>query len=124
MYNRLVLTIILSLGLGASACATPRGSQVPADLGRVEAIQGAAFTRHSILLKVRSNGCTDKDDIKPFITKLRTRTVMTLYRLEEDNCSTETSQGVTLQWSFDELGIAPGTEVQLTSPYLHQSEVR
>lgn len=124
MCNRLVLTMILTLGLGLGACATVKGHNVPAGFAstQIEEIQGAAFTRDSILLKVRSNGCTDKDDIKPFITQLKTRTVMTLYRLEEDVCSRGTEQAVTLQWSFDELGIAPGTEVELANPYLHQSQ--
>lgn len=122
MRIRLVLTMILGLGLGA--CATSQSAQLAAKPGPVEAIHGAAFTRDSILLKVSSNGCTDKDDIKPFITKLKSRTLMTLYRLEEDTCSRAPAQGVTLQWSFDELGLAPGTQVELANPYFEHSEAQ
>lgn len=117
--KRLVLTMVVGLGLGGSACATPgQPVHLAGGSGQVEAIQGAAFTRDTVLLKVSSNGCTDRDDIKPIITKLRSRTVVTLHRLEEDVCADQPADGVILKWSFDELGLEPGTQVEVNNPYM------
>jgi len=92
--------------------------------GQPEAIQAAAFTRDTVLVKVSSNGCTDRDDIKPFITKLRSRTVMSLRRLDEDGCDSGSDRSLLLQFSFDELGLEPGTHVELDSPYLQPSNIK
>lgn len=125
MVKRLVLTMVAGLVLGVSACAAPgslhRTAQMP---GQPEAIQAAAFTRDTVLVKVSSNGCTDRDDIKPFITKLRSRTVMSLRRLDEDGCDSGSDRSLLLQFSFDELGLEPGTHVELDSPYLQPSNIK
>ena len=67
---------------------------------------------------VSSNGCTSKEDVKPFITRLRDSAVITLRRLDEDRCSDVRSEGVQLQWSFEELGLEPGAEVTVNNPYM------
>ena len=67
---------------------------------------------------VSSNGCTSKADVKPFITRLRDSTVITLRRVDEDRCTDIKSEGVQLQWSFEELGLEPGAEVSVNNPYM------
>lgn len=119
MNKLLIVTLVLGAGILTSACALQSKSVASAALpGQLEAIHGAAFTRDTMLLKVSSNGCTDKDDIKPFITKMKSRVVMTLRRLEEDTCRNTGAEGVLLRWSFDELGLEPGTQVEVNNPYL------
>ena len=109
---------LVGLGLSMGACAsTPNRQELATAPGQIEAVQAAAFTRDTILLRVNSNGCTDKEDIKPLITMLKSRAVMTLHRLEEDTCKARLTDGITLQWTFDELGLEPGTLVEVGGPY-------
>ena len=116
--HRLDMGLGVALALFVAACATaPQPFERAGDTGQIEAIHAAAFTRDTILLKVSSNGCTGKDDIKPFITKLKSHAVMSFHRLEEDTCKAKNPDGVQLQWSFDELGLEPGTSVEVTNPY-------
>lgn len=119
MIRQMAFAGLMCAGLAMSACATAPSSQDLAAMpGELEAVQAAAFTRDTVLLKISSNGCTDKDAVKPFITKLRSHAVMTLRRLEEDKCVGQPTDSVLLQWSFDELGLAPGTQVEVSNPYL------
>lgn len=104
----------------AGACATTgdpvvRTAGMP---GQLEPIHAAAFTRDTAVFWVSSNGCTSKADVKPFITRLRDSTVITLRRVDEDRCTDIKSEGVQLQWSFEELGLEPGAEVSVNNPYM------
>ena len=43
--------------------------------------------------------------------------VITLRRIDEDKCKQDLVQGVELKWSFEELGLAPGSPVSVNNPY-------
>lgn len=87
--------------------------------GALEPIHAAAFTDELMVFRVSSNGCTERDDITPIITRLdRQETVITLRRIEEDDCKAIAADGVELIWSFEELGLIPGETVQVNNPYL------
>ncbi len=119
MLKHLVLSGTVGATLVLGACATGPEPVATAHMpGQLEAIHAAAFTRDTAVFRVSSNGCTDKDDVKPFITKLRSRAVITLRRLEEDSCHNTRADGVLLKWSFDELGLEPGAEVEVNNPYI------
>ncbi|MET4682770.1 hypothetical protein [Brevundimonas faecalis] len=103
----------------AGACATRDPGVSTAGMpGQLEPIHAAAFTRDLAVFRVSSNGCTSKADVKPFITRLRDTTVITLRRLDEDRCDRPDVEGVQLEWTFEELGIAPGSSVSVNNPYL------
>ena len=41
----------------------------------------------------------------------------TLRRLKEDRCLEPRDQGVEMRWTFQEMGLAPGTRVSIENPY-------
>ena len=108
------------LVLATSGCAmfrqdTPvRTASMP---GQLEPIHAAAITNDLAVFWVSSNGCTDKDDLTPVVGRMRDGSSITLRRIDEDHCDHPLADGVELQWSFEELGLAPGTRVSVNNPY-------
>lgn len=114
----------VTLMTGACAVASDPVVRTAGMPGQLEPIHAAAFTRDTAVFWVSSNGCTGKDDVKPFITRLRDSAVITLRRVDEDRCSTPRADGVQLQWSFEELGLPPGADVTVNNPYMMRQENR
>lgn len=109
---------------GVAACShLPFGSRAveasaPAiPPGQIEAIHAAAITRDQAVFWVSSNGCTSKQDVTPMVQRRGGEVILTLRRLEEDRCNKPLRDGVQLQWSFDELGLRPGSPVTVQNPY-------
>ena len=124
MRRIIALCAVAAVAALAGACAVTgdqpvRTAGMP---GQLEPIHAAAFTRDTAVFWVSSNGCTSKADVKPFITRLRDSAVITLRRLDEDRCSDVKSEGVQLQWSFEELGLEPGAEVSVNNPYMMRQD--
>ena len=108
---------------GACATTTAEPAVRTADMpGQLEPIHAAAFTRDTAVFWVSSNGCTSKGDVKPFLTRLRDSAIITLRRVDEDQCAQPRSDGVQLQWSFEELGLPPGAAVSVNNPYMMRQE--
>lgn len=126
MRRTIALGAIAAVAVLASACATGRDPAVSTAgmPGQVEPIHAAAFTRDLAVFWVSSNGCTSKADVKPFITRLRDTAVITLRRVDEDRCADPKSDGVQLQWTFEELGLEPGAEVSVNNPYMLRQDVK
>ena len=108
------------LAAGLAACAHAPGELVRTEgmPGQLESIHAAAFTRDLAVFRVSSNGCTDKSDVKPFITQLKDTAVITLRRMGEDVCTRPVKDGVQIQWTFEELGLPAGANVVVNNPYL------
>ena len=108
------------LVLATSGCAMFR-QDAPvqnADMpGKLEPIHAAAITNNLAVFWVSSNGCTEKDDLTPVVDRMRDGSTITLRRIDEDHCDYPLADGVELQWSFEELGLAPGTRVSVNNPY-------
>ena len=126
MRRTIALCALGAVAVLASACAAlgdppVRTVGMP---GQLEPIHAAAFTRDLAVFWVSSNGCTSKADVKPFITRLRDSTVITLRRVDEDRCTDIKSEGVQLQWSFEELGLEPGAEVSVNNPYMLRQDTK
>ncbi|NBB64805.1 hypothetical protein GVN18_36735 [Pseudomonas sp. ODNR1LW] len=85
--------------------------------GELEPIHAAAFTKDAAVFWVSSNGCTRKDDLIPIVSIRGGDAVITLRRIDEDRCHQPAAQGVELKWSFEELGLAPGSPVSVNNPY-------
>lgn len=123
-----IATLVCAAATALSGCAALRamtGEDVaevetaPLILpGQLEPIHAAAFTKDQAVFWVTSNGCTDKDDLKPFIHREGRTSTITLRRLEEDHCDRPMVDGVELQWSFEELGLPPGASVAVNNPYM------
>lgn len=112
--------VAATLAAVLTACAQGPGAMVRTEgmPGQLEPIHAAAFTRDLAVFRVSSNGCTDKSDVKPFITRLKDSAVITLRRLDEDRCTRPLKDGVQIEWTFEELGLPSGVHVVVNNPYL------
>lgn len=122
MKRSIVITasaLVLSLG----ACALP-GREAPTLLvampGQLEPLHAAAITRDLAVFRVTSNGCTEKSDLMPVVDHVGNSSVITLRRIEQDLCNRPALEGVELIWSFEELGLTPGSRVSVNNPYQMQ----
>ena len=126
MRRTIALCAAAAVAVLAGGCATTDapGVSTAGMPGQLEPIHAAAFTRDLAVFWVSSNGCTSKADVKPFITRLRDSAVITLRRVDEDRCSDVKSEGVQLQWTFEELGLEPGSEVLVNNPYMMRPDAK
>ena len=124
MRRTTALCAIAAVAVLAGACASTGAVSTAGMPGQLEPIHAAAFTRDVAVFWVSSNGCTSKADVKPFITRLRDSAVITLRRVDEDRCSDVKSEGVQLEWTFEELGLEPGSEVLVNNPYMMRPDAK
>ena len=85
--------------------------------GQLEPIHAAAFTQDQAVFWVSSNGCTEKKDLTPVVNRAGDGSTITLRRIEEDDCDKPLDEGVQIMWSFEELGLKPGSPVSVNNPY-------
>lgn len=112
--------VVATVAAMLASCAQGPGALVRTEgmPGQLEPIHAAAFTRDLAVFRVSSNGCTEKADVKPFITRLKDSAVITLRRLDEDLCTRPLKDGVQMEWTFEELGLPPGVNILVNNPYL------
>lgn len=114
------LALITAAALATSGCAL-FGQDAPihtaAMPGQIEPIHAAAITRDLAVFWVSSNGCTDKSDLRPIVDHIGAASTITLRRIEQDDCKTPMADGVEVIWSFEELGLIPGSRVSVNNPY-------
>lgn len=113
-------TIAITLGAGLAGCVTraPTTVSTAGMPGALEPIHAAAFTKDQAVFWVSSNGCTRKEDLIPIVSLQGGSAVITLRRIDEDKCRDPLTEGVELKWSFEELGLTPGSPVNVNNPYL------
>lgn len=85
--------------------------------GQVEPVHAAAIARNEAVFWVTSNGCTAKEDITPVVRSSNDGPIITLRRIKEDRCRETLPEGTEVRWSFEELGLAPGTRLSVENPY-------
>ncbi|RZJ39929.1 MAG: hypothetical protein EON86_13450 [Brevundimonas sp.] len=85
--------------------------------GQIEPIHAAAIGQDQAVFWVSSNGCTQKADLTAVVRQAGGGSVITLRRINEDRCTRSQPQGVEMRWSFEELGLAPGSRVSVENPY-------
>jgi hypothetical protein len=85
--------------------------------GQVEPVHAAAIARDEAVFWVTSNGCTAKEDITPVVRSSSDGPIITLRRIKEDRCRESRPEGTELRWSFEELGLAPGSRLSVENPY-------
>ena len=113
------LALVAAVAAGLSACAAARTPTVSTQgmPGELESIHAATFTKDQAVFWVSSNGCTAKEDLIPIVSLQGGSAVITLRRIDEDKCKQDLVQGVELKWSFEELGLTPGSPVSVNNPY-------
>ena len=85
--------------------------------GQIEAVHAAAIVQDQAVFWVSSNGCTQKSDLTPVVRRSGDASVITLRRIKEDRCLEPRDEGVEMRWSFQEMGLAPGSLVSVENPY-------
>ncbi len=85
--------------------------------GQVEPVHAAAIARDEAVFWVTSNGCTAKEDITPVVRSSSDGPIITLRRIKEDRCRETLPEGTEVRWSFEELGLAPGSRLSVENPY-------
>lgn len=103
-----------------SGCALlpfANASRTAAMPGQLEPIHAAAITRDLAVFRVSSNGCTDKDDLSAVVARHGNTSTITVRRLDQDLCQTPVAEGIEVIWSFEELGLTPGSRVSVNNPY-------
>lgn len=117
----LAATVALIASLpGCSAVQEMAGRFQPpqADLpGQIEPVHAAAIARDEAVFWVTSNGCTAKEDITPVVRASSDGPIITLRRIKEDRCRESRPEGTEVRWSFEELGLAPGSRLSVENPY-------
>lgn len=124
MKRTVTLAGMLALAMSLSACAlvdrwtgreeAPVLAEGP---GQIEPVHAAAIVQDQAVFWVSSNGCTEKSDLLPVVRRQGDASVITLRRLKEDRCLEPRDQGVEMRWTFQEMGLAPGTRVSIENPY-------
>ena len=115
-----ILALIAAAALATSGCALlqrDEPARTAAMPGQLEPIHAAAITRDLAVFWVSSNGCTDKEDLRPIVDHIGAASTITLRRIEQDDCATPIADGVEVIWSFEELGLTPGSRVSVNNPY-------
>lgn len=111
------LTVALP-GCGTVQQMAGRFRAPQADLpGQLEPVHAAAIARDEAVFWVTSNGCTAKEDITPVVRSSRDGPIITLRRIKEDRCRETRPEGTEVRWSFEELGLAPGSRPSVENPY-------
>ncbi|HYC66903.1 hypothetical protein [Brevundimonas sp.] len=118
------MAAVLAFAPAMSACALvdritghrdePLVAEAP---GQVEAVHAAAIVQDQAVFWVSSNGCTEKADLTPVVRRTGGSAVITLRRLKEDRCLEPRAEGVEMRWTFQEMGLAPGSRVSVENPY-------
>ena len=114
----MVLTALLLPGCSAVHQIAGR-FQTPQEAlpGQVEPVHDAAIARDEAVFWVTSNGCTAKEDITPVVRSSSDGPIITLRRIKEDRCRETLPEGTEVRWSFEELGLAPGSRLSVENPY-------
>ncbi|MDY6924965.1 MAG: hypothetical protein SWI22_13530 [Pseudomonadota bacterium] len=85
--------------------------------GQIEPVHAAAIVQDQAVFWVSSNGCTRKSDLTPVVRRAGDASVITLRRIKEDRCLEPRDEGVEMRWSFQEMGLEPGSRVSVENPF-------
>ena len=92
-------------------------TEVADEPGQIEAVHAAAIVQDQAVFWVSSNGCTQKSDLTPVVRRAGDGSVITLRRIKEDRCLEPRAEGVEMRWTFQEMGLEPGSRVSVENPY-------
>src|SRR5690606_34270131 len=108
--SRLLSALVMPAAM-ASACAPMIAPQGPSEpLGVVEPVYGAAVAGDVAVVRVSTNGCTRKSDLTPHLSRGAGKAILTVRRTQADTCNQPAQ--LSLQWTFEELGLEPGAMLQ------------
>ncbi len=83
----------------------------------LEAVYAVTASREALTVRVPSNGCTTKADFAFFVERKAGATTVAFARKRIDTCRTIRAGHADLEFSLQELGIAPDTPVFVLNPF-------
>lgn len=96
---------------------TAPAASVELETRELESVHGVRFERDQAVVRVTSNGCTEKSDFSVEIVDGGDMAgEMTLIRNEPDHCRALIAEGVELSWTYAELGLERGAALVLANP--------
>ncbi len=111
------LALALPLGGCLMVSADVKGDidDFPHDLPRLLGAEVGA-REPTVSIVVSSNGCTEKSQFAPVISRDGDHEARVGFRrIEEDRCRAFMAEGKRLTWTFDELGISGATRVTISN---------
>jgi len=114
--------LIVSLAALAACVTNPRTAAPPpaAGLELLEPILGAKLTADGVTIRVRSSGCTTKQDFAFYIERAAPTPTLVFGRKRIDTCKGPAG-AVDLSFSFAELGLGHGAQVFILNPFAGES---
>jgi hypothetical protein len=109
--------ILAALALGG--CATvgqPPVGAAPAPLAELEPLYGTQAGREGLTIRVRSAGCTAKQDFAFYVDRRGGSASIAFGRKHVETCKPTTAGQAELTFGWTELGLAPGAPVFLLNP--------
>ncbi|MFK7824007.1 MAG: hypothetical protein AB8G05_07620 [Oligoflexales bacterium] len=79
-------------------------------------IFGVEMTKQGPVFQVYTGGCTEKEDFKVEVLRVKNPVLLRLLRLKPDYCKAYHPYGIKIKFSFEELGLAPFTYFKVVNP--------
>jgi hypothetical protein len=109
--------ILTALALGG--CATvgrPPGGAAPAPLAELEPLYGMQAGREGLTIRVRSGGCTAKQDFAFYVDRRGGAVSIAFGRKHVETCKPAVPEQAELTFGWAELGLASGAPVFVLNP--------
>ena len=84
----------------------------------LETLRAVRFEPGALVVVAASNGCTDASSFAVKVSEGEGPTGVSLTRQRPDLCRALLPEGVELRWTYEELGLKPGTAVTIANPVL------
>ncbi|MBI1405153.1 MAG: hypothetical protein GC145_03390 [Caulobacter sp.] len=107
---------LLAALLLVSACATKAVYSSPdAGMVELEPLLAAEVRSDALVIRVRSNGCTRKEDFAFFVERAGNRVAVAFGRKKIDVCKAA-PRPMDIAFSYEELGLKPSQSVAIVNP--------
>jgi hypothetical protein len=97
--------------VGASPAGAPRGP-----LAELEPLYGMQAGREGLTIRVKSAGCTAKEDFAFYVERRGEAVTIAFGRKHVETCTAAAAQPADLTFSWEELRLPPRTAVFLLNP--------
>lgn len=96
---------------------TASAGSVQVETRALESVHGARFERERAVVRVTSNGCTEKAHFRvEIVDGDGAAGEIALVRETPDHCRALIAEGVELAWTYEELGLSRGAALVLANP--------
>jgi hypothetical protein len=116
MNRRLFVLTALALGGCATVNTPPVVAPAPQAFSELEPLYLAQGGREALTIRVSSNGCTAKADFAFYVERRGDAVTLAFGRRRVDPCKSVAMGQTELTFTWEELGLAPRTNVFLLNP--------